>query len=91
MAKGTFHNDEFDFDDWGLTIDAAFALAADGSKPRKLAQITRQLEKKYESYISFDGNQFAGAWGKLLLRDQGAARRPARLRRRQRPQPGARA
>jgi hypothetical protein len=68
LTKGVIHNGEFDFDDWGLTVDTAFALAAVGNRPKALAQTTRAITKNYfDSYATFAGDSFAGAMAKSLL------------------------
>jgi len=67
LTKGRIHNGQFDFDDWGLTIDTAFALAAVDRRDPKIDRIAKALKANYESYVSFGGDQFAGSWGKLLL------------------------
>jgi hypothetical protein len=66
LTDGRIHNSEFDFDDWGLTIDTAFALAAaDRKKP--VRQITRALRANYGSYVGTGGEAYAGSWGKVLV------------------------
>ena len=72
---GRIHNGQFDFDDWGLTIDTAFALAAAGGDHRRCrgthgrhrAQLLRRLRR------SSGDERYAGAMAKTLL-----ARRRAR-------------
>jgi len=66
LTAGRIHNNEFDFDDWGLTIDTAFALAA-ADRKRPLVNITRALKRNYKSYVGTGGESYAGSWGKLLL------------------------
>jgi hypothetical protein len=68
LTKGVIHNGEFDFDDWGLTIDTAFALAATGNEPRALRRTTRAITHHYfDAYATFSGDAFAGAMAKSLL------------------------
>ncbi len=56
------------FDDWGLTIDSAFAIAADGTQPRLLRHLTRAIENNYyDHYATFKGDVFAGAMAKSLV------------------------
>jgi hypothetical protein len=68
LTKGVIHNGEFDSDDWGLTVDTSFALAATGSEPKALRRTTRAITRNYfDSYATFSGDSFAGAMAKSLL------------------------
>ncbi|MEJ7706336.1 MAG: hypothetical protein WKF82_03050 [Nocardioidaceae bacterium] len=54
--------------DWGLTIDTAFMLAADGNRPVRLARVTRAIRNHYlDDYASFEGTLSANAIAKSLL------------------------
>lgn len=67
LTKGRIHNAEFDFDDWGLSIDSAFALAAVGNEPDTLARTASAIEHNYYSeYVAAFGLS-AGAAAKTLL------------------------
>jgi hypothetical protein len=56
------------FDDWGLTIDSAFALVADGTQPRRLRRVTTAIENNYfRHYAVYQGDKSAGAMSKSLL------------------------
>src|SRR5690242_20913463 len=49
LTGGVVHNDQFDFDDYGLTADVGFALAAlEGNGPT-LRQVTKALSKHVDS------------------------------------------
>jgi len=68
LHQGRIHNAEFDFDDWGLTIDTAIMLASDGTKPAAINRVTKAIRNNYyESYATFGGDKFAGAMAKTLL------------------------
>jgi hypothetical protein len=69
--KGLIHNGQFDFDDYGLTIDTAFALQEIGGHKKKVAKVRRALSKHVDSYttgVDFGADAvFAGAVAKLLV------------------------
>jgi hypothetical protein len=65
------------FDDWGLTIDTAFAIAAAGTQPRRLHRVTTAIERNYFShYAVFQGDISAGAMSKSLLAARILGKRP---------------
>ncbi len=56
------------YDDWGLTIDSAFAIAADGTQPKRLHRLTSSIEHNYFAhYAVYQGDTSAGAMAKSLL------------------------
>jgi hypothetical protein len=68
VSRGRIHNGQYDFDDWGLTIDTAFALTASGGHRRTLRAMTAAIEHHYyKSYATFSGDKIAGAMAKSLL------------------------
>jgi len=68
LHKGRIHNGEFDFDDWGLTIDSAIMLAADGTQRRSIRRVTTAIENNYfDEYVTFGRSKFAGPMAKTLL------------------------
>jgi hypothetical protein len=68
VVRGRIHNGQFDFDDWGLTIDTAFALAASGGHRATLRQMTSAIQHHYfRSYATSGGDKFAGPLAKALL------------------------
>jgi hypothetical protein len=68
VTRGRIHNGQFDFDDWGLTIDTAFALAATGGHAKTLRNMTSAIQHHYfTSYATFSGDKFAGAMAKSLV------------------------
>jgi hypothetical protein len=68
VTKGRIHNGQFDFDDWGLTIDTAFALTAVGGHRRVLGNMTSAIEHHYfKDYATFSGDKFAGSMAKSLV------------------------
>jgi hypothetical protein len=70
-AEGLIHNRQFDFDDYGLTIDTAFALKAIGGHDRAVAKVRNALSKHVNSYttgVDFGSSAvFSGAVAKLLV------------------------
>ncbi|MDQ3628903.1 MAG: hypothetical protein M3419_08870 [Actinomycetota bacterium] len=67
LTNGAMVNEQFDFVDYGLTIDTLFSLAADGRKLRYINRIGTRLERNADAYTTFDGTRFAGASAKLLV------------------------
>lgn len=69
--KGLIHNRQFDFDDYGLTIDTAFALQRIGGHKKKVAKVRKALSHHVDSYttgVDFGADAvFAGAVAKLLV------------------------
>jgi hypothetical protein len=56
------------FTDWGLTIDTAFALAADGTRPKRLAATATAIERNYfAEYATFEDTISANAMSKTLV------------------------
>jgi hypothetical protein len=53
--------------DWGLTIDTAFMLAADGTQATILAQVKRAIAGHILDYAVFKGDVASGAMAKALL------------------------
>jgi hypothetical protein len=76
-AQGLIHNPNFvpgGFDDYGLTIDTAFALKAIGGHKKDVATVRKALSKHVDSYttgVDFGTTDvFAGAVAKLLVLTQ---------------------
>ncbi len=71
LTNGLIHNDQFDFDDYGLSIDTAFALTAVGGHRTDVRQIRNALAPHVDSYttgVDFGSSAvFAGAVAKLLV------------------------
>lgn len=68
LHRGRIHNAEFDFDDWGLTVDTAIMLASDGTKPAAINRVTKAIRNNYfDEYVTFGRSKFAGPMAKTLL------------------------
>ncbi len=75
LKTGRIHTSGFD--DWGLTIDSAFAMAADGTQPRRLHRVTNAIERNYFAhYAVYQGDVSAGAMAKSLLAARVLGRSP---------------
>ncbi len=76
LTNGLVHNDEFAFDDLGLSID--FALGLDGArrKPRVVQRITNAVAPRVTEYTSFDTSVFAGQVAKAAVLALVAGRDP---------------
>jgi hypothetical protein len=67
LTDGLVHNEQFDFDDIGLSIDVALGLDAAGKKPKVVKAITRAVAKNVGSYTTFPPNVYAGATAKAAV------------------------
>ena len=65
LTKNLVHNEQYQFDDIGLSIDVALGLHTAHKKPKVSAAITRAVAKNVAFYVS-DGDQaiYAGATAK---------------------------
>jgi hypothetical protein len=80
VTRGRIHNGQFDFDDWGLTIDTAFALTAAGGHRKTLRTMTSAIKHHYFAhYATFSGDKFAGAMAKSLLAAEVLGKNPRRF------------
>lgn len=75
LRHGLIHNGQYDFDDYGLTADTAFALRALGHHRKALFTIRRALAAHVDDYTTFKKDRYAGATAKLLVvaEDNGAS------------------
>ena len=72
------HFSAYGYPDWGLTIDAAFAMAATHDPGSKLDQVSDGIEAHYWSdYIQYGGVFYANSAAKALTAAR-VLRRPAR-------------
>jgi len=83
LTKGLIHNDQFDFDDYGLTADVGFALAAvDGNSP-SLRKVSKALAKHVDSWttgVDFGSSDvFAGSTAKALVFAQTVGKNPKKF------------
>jgi hypothetical protein len=71
LTDGLVHNDQFDFDDYGLTADFGFALAAIQGQGKALKQVRKALGKHVTSYttgVDFgSADVYAGPTAKTLV------------------------
>ena len=67
VTDGLVHNDQYDFDDVGLSIDVALGLDAAGKKPTVVKTITKAVAKNVASYTSFPPNVYAGPTAKAAV------------------------
>jgi hypothetical protein len=80
VTRGRIHNGQFDFDDWGLTIDTALALAAAGGRRKTLRTMTSAIQHHYfASYATFSGDKFAGAMAKSLVAAEVLGKNPRKF------------
>jgi hypothetical protein len=67
LTAGLVHDDQYGYDDYGLTLDVAFGLQAIGVQPTALADIDTALESNVASYTGFGSEVYAGPTAKLLV------------------------
>jgi hypothetical protein len=83
LTRGLVHNDQFGFDDYGLTADVGFALAAlEGNGP-VLRKLTRALAKHVGSWttgVDFGSSDvYAGPTAKALVFAQTVGQNPKKF------------
>ncbi len=67
VTDGLVHNEQFDFDDVGLSIDVALGLDAAGKKPTVVKAITKAVAKNVVFYTTFAPSVYAGATAKAAV------------------------
>lgn len=67
LTGGLIHNDQFGFDDYGLSIDTAFALKAIGGHSSAVRQVRHAMAAHVADYTGTGGEQYAGAFAKLMV------------------------
>ena len=65
LTGGVIHNDHFGFDDFGATVEAAYALDAVGDRS-SMGAIIDALRTNADAYTSPGAEVWAGSTGKLL-------------------------
>jgi hypothetical protein len=84
LHNGLIHNDQYDFDDYGLSIDTALALDTVGGHDDTVATVGRAVRDHYYSYTSGadfgSDDRYAGATAKALVLAQVAGTGPAAYR-----------
>jgi hypothetical protein len=65
LTHGLVHNDQYDFDDRGLSLDVLLALQEIGARPAARTSIIDAFAADPEAYISAYGTRTAGGTGKL--------------------------
>jgi hypothetical protein len=71
LTHGVVHNDQYDFDDYGLTADIGFALAAIQGDSRTLRKVSTALSKHVDSWTTGadfgSSDVYAGPTAKALV------------------------
>lgn len=76
LKNGVLHNPQFNFDDYGLTLD--FGLAFDATDKNKLVKKVRQgLAPNVGAYTGTGGTVYAGATAKMASFAEAAGANPA--------------
>jgi len=83
LTKGVVHNDEFDYDDLGLTADVGFALAAIRGNSPSLRKVRNALRKNVDSWttgVDFGSSDvYAGSTAKALVFAQTVGANPRKF------------
>ena len=68
LTHGILHNEEYDYDDLGLSADVAFALNAVGGQDAAVTQIVNAIEPVAESWVGgySPGRVYAGSLAKMV-------------------------
>ena len=77
LTDGVVHNDQYDFDDYGLTLDVFFALDALDVREAAQTKILDTLESKIAAYTTYETTTYAGQVSKLLTAVETAGLDPA--------------
>jgi hypothetical protein len=78
LTDGILHNDEYDYDDLGLSADIAFALDAVGGQDATVTQVVDAIEPDVEWWVT-DGTParvYAGSLAKMVSVVQAAGQDP---------------
>lgn len=75
LTGGLIHNSSYDFDDYGLSIDAALGLAAVGGHKPEVKVIARAVAKNVASYTGAP-DVYAGSVAKSLVLAQVSGQNP---------------
>ena len=81
LTGGLIHNEQFDFDDYGLSIDVALGIDEVGGRETNVQQITTAVAAGVRTYVTGAGfgepnDRYAGATGKSIVLAQAAGRDP---------------
>jgi hypothetical protein len=67
LDNGVVHNDQYDFDDYGLTADVALALADLGGHRPAVRHASGALAHHVKDYIQYGTDEYAGATAKAAV------------------------
>jgi hypothetical protein len=76
LNHGVVHNDQYDFDDYGLTADVALALADLGGHRPAVRQASSALAHHINDYIQYGTDEYAGATAKAAVVARAAHKNP---------------
>jgi hypothetical protein len=77
LTGGLVHNDQYDFDDLGLSLDVFFALQQLGTGATARSSILDAIAPRTTEYVGDGTERYAGATGKLATAVELAGRNPA--------------
>lgn len=67
LTNGVVHNDQYDFDDYGLSVDIGLALAEVGGQGAAIQAISDELASHVGSYVGSGPDRYAGALAKAAV------------------------
>jgi hypothetical protein len=77
LTGGLVHNDQYDYDDMGLSLDVFFALQQLGTGATARSSILDAIAPRATEYVGDGSERYAGATGKLATAVELAGRNPA--------------
>ncbi len=66
LSAGRIYNDQYKFDDWGLTVDTGLVLAVAGAQPARVTHLEQEVRQNYYQAYALGGSA-AGALAKTLV------------------------
>ncbi len=76
LTDGLVHNEQYDFDDVGLSIDVALGIHATGRRPHVVKTLANAVAHRVGSYTTFAPSVYAGPTAKAAVLAQSTGRNP---------------
>lgn len=76
LSGGLLHNTAYDFDDLGLSVDAALAASSVEGGSSVAARVTTAVSARLDEYVGTGTETYAGATAKVLVLAQSTGRDP---------------
>lgn len=76
LTNGIIHNEQYDYDDYGLSLDVFFTLSGLDTRPAAADSIIDAIKPHVADYTTYGTSVFAGATGKVATAVQDAGEDP---------------